>query len=191
MAEWEAEDCRSGEGNEASGLQVVGVAGDMTARAGRRPCTGRSDEASTAASRGAARRFLHGRWVARFGDPLRGGERRSRWASKRRSSGSRCRGLAREPHRLAPQEFDLHAGTINVCRLRLGRRCMTRIVGCSPRWRISCATARRAQSSCRLGPVSCAPRLSRATSRASATRAWRWPGIMRTPRPPVWPLAER
>jgi hypothetical protein len=57
MAEWEAEDCRSGEGNEASGREVVGVAGDMTARAGRRPCTGRSDEASTAASRGAALAF--------------------------------------------------------------------------------------------------------------------------------------
>ena len=52
MAEWEAEDCRSGEGNEAIGREVVGVASDMTARAGRRPCTGRSDEASTAASRG-------------------------------------------------------------------------------------------------------------------------------------------
>ena len=71
--------------------------GGMTARAGRRPCTGRSDEASTAASRGAAWRFLHGRWVARFGDPLRGGERRSRWAS---NGGAPARDAAASPANL-------------------------------------------------------------------------------------------
>ncbi len=63
-----------------NGREVVGDGGWNDRAGSRRPCAGRSDEASTAASRGAALAFLHGRWVARSGDPLRGGERRFRRA---------------------------------------------------------------------------------------------------------------
>jgi hypothetical protein len=74
------EERQGGEDNEESGREDVGIEGGVTAGAGLRPCAGMSDEASTAASRGRRSRFLHGRGVARFGDPLRGGEHRSRRA---------------------------------------------------------------------------------------------------------------